>query len=54
VPTGNYRVAKAFQDMTSLNYPQSANTKFSTVLTQYLAGIQYGFNIQTKVLKSLQ
>jgi len=54
VPTGYYRVAEAFQDLTSLNYPQSANTKLSTVLTQYLAEMQYGFNIQKKVLKSLQ
>jgi hypothetical protein len=34
VPTDIYRVAKAFQDLTSLNYPQSVNTKLSTVLTQ--------------------
>ena len=54
VPAAIYRVAKAFQELKSINYPQSANTKVNTVLTQFLAGFEYGINIQTKVLESLQ
>jgi hypothetical protein len=35
VPTGSCRVARALQELTSLNYPQTANTKLITALTQY-------------------